>query len=336
MTVRDDADAMSKALAGFRARSKSRVSWWTEFAYHYTDVRNAANIISERCLYCRETALTKGLMINDNANQEVISQSESAHRWVRLYFRPRTPTQYRNEGIRPRAFRGSGHCPVPVFFFFDLDCILRAEGSQFTPGGMNKKYEMPAIYSRPDELDSNLMPAREIYHYGAYNPEREGHIKDRRHAEILLPEPVDLDECLKWIVCRSPAEREALLCLIGSKNRKRYERLIRVGKGDLFERRWPYVESVDVSHTKSKDGTDVTRIAFHFFPESQQRSIFDYTARIKDLETGKNYSLTEKYDHGGNRPLLLYVRDVIKEIRVELLLEGDLAFAGERILKLVF
>lgn len=35
-----------------------------------------------------------------------------------LYFRPRTPTQFHNEGIRPPLQRGQSgaHCPVPIFF----------------------------------------------------------------------------------------------------------------------------------------------------------------------------------------------------------------------------
>ena len=29
------------------------VSWWPQFAYHYTDVTNAASILDKGCLYSR-------------------------------------------------------------------------------------------------------------------------------------------------------------------------------------------------------------------------------------------------------------------------------------------
>lgn len=72
-----------------------------QFAYHYTDIHNAINILKEGKLYSRNLAIEKGLMVNDNASEEVISNTRSSvFDCVRLYFRPKTPTQYYNEGYK--------------------------------------------------------------------------------------------------------------------------------------------------------------------------------------------------------------------------------------------
>ncbi len=101
-------------------------TWWPRFVYHFTDVRNAAAILQNDCLYSRAEASRLGLMQVDNASAEIIGQTRPEHlEFVRLYFRPRTPTQYRNEGIRPGGRRElSAHCPVPVYFCFDALGVL--------------------------------------------------------------------------------------------------------------------------------------------------------------------------------------------------------------------
>ena len=109
--------SVPEILERFHARASPASDWWLKFAFHYTDVRNAANIIETGHLYSRNKALEDDSMTNDNANPDVIAQSSDSHDWVRLYFRPKTPTQYRNEDIKPASTQGDGHCPVPVFFF---------------------------------------------------------------------------------------------------------------------------------------------------------------------------------------------------------------------------
>lgn len=110
--------------------------WWPRFLFHFTDVQNAANILQDGCLLSRSTAVSLGHMVTDNASPDIIGQTDPAWAgYVRLYFRPRTPTQYRNEGFRPEGQRELGaHCPVPVFFLFDAESVLCRADSLFTPG----------------------------------------------------------------------------------------------------------------------------------------------------------------------------------------------------------
>ncbi len=71
------------------------LNWWPKYVYHFTDVNNAVRIIRSGSLYSRSECLRLNLMAVDNANVEVIQQTQREHLdFVRLYFRPRTPTQF--------------------------------------------------------------------------------------------------------------------------------------------------------------------------------------------------------------------------------------------------
>ena len=114
------------------------LEWWPRYVYHFTDVHNAASIIQSGCLYSREEAVRRGLMRVDNASLEIIKQTRPEHlKYARLYFRPRTPTQYRNEGIRPISQRELGaHCPIPIYFCFDALTVLAQNDTEFSDGNM--------------------------------------------------------------------------------------------------------------------------------------------------------------------------------------------------------
>ncbi|SDB66277.1 hypothetical protein [Butyrivibrio sp. INlla16] len=44
------------------------IKWWPKYAYHFTDIRNAVNILSLGRLYSRFNAEHYDMMKNDNAN----------------------------------------------------------------------------------------------------------------------------------------------------------------------------------------------------------------------------------------------------------------------------
>lgn len=107
---------MAKSLVGLN-RDKKKV--WTSFCFHFTNLNNAVSILQNGMLVSRKKALESGIMENENASIDVINQTdEEWNKYVRLYFRPRTPTQYNNEGFRSKSNLGSlqAHCPFPVFF----------------------------------------------------------------------------------------------------------------------------------------------------------------------------------------------------------------------------
>ncbi|MEY8737062.1 DarT ssDNA thymidine ADP-ribosyltransferase family protein [Lactobacillus sp. AN1001] len=115
--------------------------------WHFTDINNVVNILSSLKVMSKNQAVNEKKMLNDNAS-EVVNNTYT-HAWVhdyaRFYLRPKTPTQYRNEGIYPlsainhqekfwRLFGKDNqlwtespvaHLPIPVFIGFELKTALQ-------------------------------------------------------------------------------------------------------------------------------------------------------------------------------------------------------------------
>ncbi len=78
--------------------------FWSRWLFRSDHVENAARILNSGRLLSRAAAERGGLITVDSGSPQYVGQLPSRHRnLVRLYFRPRTPTQYVNEGIRPRG-----------------------------------------------------------------------------------------------------------------------------------------------------------------------------------------------------------------------------------------
>ena len=77
-------------------------AWWPNCLFHCTDIRNVVRILNSGELLSRVQAKASNTLEIDIASSDVIART--ALEWqdyVRLYFRPKTPTQYNNEGFRP-------------------------------------------------------------------------------------------------------------------------------------------------------------------------------------------------------------------------------------------
>ena len=103
---------------------------------------------------------------------------------VRLYFRPRTPTQYQVEGFRPQGQLGSlqAHMPVPVFFLFEAKDILTRAGTRFSAGNLaaSRVVGEDAVYFES-------IPFQKVYHDSWMAEGEKGNIKFHRHAEVIVP-----------------------------------------------------------------------------------------------------------------------------------------------------
>lgn len=218
-------------------------SWWPRYVYHYTDVHNAASIIQHTAIFSRNLAQSKQLLSVDIASPSVIQNTASSYKdYVRLYFRPKTPTQYSNEGIRPLAQRKYGsHCPIPVFFMFDAFEILVMDETHFSSGNMAKASTL--CDNTRDFFRS--IPFDKVFHDGWYPQGDPDNIKYHRNAEVLVPNQLDLSH-LKVIVCRSVAERETFLSLLTWEEAQIWKGKVRLKEQALFERKWTYVENVTV------------------------------------------------------------------------------------------
>ena len=209
--------------------------------FHCTELHNAVNILTDGSLLSRTRTQATNRLVIDIASPEIIARTSS--RWrdcVRLYFRPRTPTQFRNEGIRPAAKQLYGaHCALPVYFLFDALSILSKPSILFTDGNVASN---PTPYSHIEEFES--MPFHLIYHSSSILTTDPPSITYHRNAEVLVPMRLPLDS-LKWIACRSEAEYETLLHLLPDPVRDYWTPRIGVWPSyQLFHNRWTFVESV--------------------------------------------------------------------------------------------
>ena len=202
-----------------RNRFLCTINWWPIYAYHMTDVNNAVNILTTGKLFSRIRANEKGLMKNDNASRQVINMTHAETlSYVRFYFRPLTPTQYYNEGFKHPLLRydndSNANIPVPVFFFMDLDTLLKDPKTRFSETAQSGYGS--ALLNTPEQFEK--MNFGKIY--GSYWPQADD--KKYRHAEILFPGVYEIDKSLRGIVCRNEVEKNTLLNCLYDKDRKKY------------------------------------------------------------------------------------------------------------------
>jgi hypothetical protein len=220
--------------------------WWPKYFFHFTDLRNLINILDSGYLFSRASLEEINLSFVNGANSEIIKHTLDDYKhYARLYFRPRTPTLYRNEGIRPSSTRGNAHCPIPVYLFFDSVGILSRQDVKFSNGNLSRTYEVE-IFDSFD--DFRKLPFEDIYHHGVIKPqERINEVIFRRHAEIIVKEKLDLQD-LTYIVCRSSAELELLRNSLSPEIVRKYgNRIHNDVKADIFNREWVYVNKVFLS-----------------------------------------------------------------------------------------
>lgn len=223
---------------------ESPVKWWPRFAYHYTDISNAARILLSNKLYSRIKAEDNYIMSNDNASLQVINMTQSAAKsFVRFYFRPLTPTQYYNEGYKHMAIRYAGdqnaNVPVPVFFLFDLAQFMSDPNvgfSEFSQAGRGSE-----ILKGIDAFSQ--LAFDKIYSKGA----AEKNVLNYRHAELLYPNSYSINKSLSRILCRNEVEKETLLNMLSRKNKSiynRYKNIISVCRQDMFEENGLFIREI--------------------------------------------------------------------------------------------
>lgn len=115
--------------------------------WHFTDINNMANILSYMKIASKNYTEKNKLVKNNNASTKVNDEltKKWVHDYARFYFRPETPTQYRNEGIfgketerakpNKRLLKDGelwtakpAHLPVPIFISFSFKEFLKRGG----------------------------------------------------------------------------------------------------------------------------------------------------------------------------------------------------------------
>jgi hypothetical protein len=216
-------------------------TWWPDFLFRFDHITAAASILNDGKLLSRSASEGAGKIIFDSASPGIIKHTTP---WckdhVRLYFRPRTPTQYSIEGIRlEEEYRHGGRCPIPVVMLFSAREILTLRDTVFSDGNL--------AASRSDcGSDAGFLrriPFRHVYH-----DESEGINVFHRNAEVIYPKELDLFALLR-ICSRSSAERDTLISLLTPEAAARWASRISVGsKLNLHLRRWTFLEEVELDH----------------------------------------------------------------------------------------
>ncbi len=316
--LKHDAEKIREVLRSLSKQDwikRSERRWWPQFVFHYTDITNAVKVLSAGCLYSRKHLEDRGELVVSSGSARVLAGTDATIKdCVRLFFRPKTPTQYYAEGIYSKSALArsrfpDAHCPVPIFFLFDAVEILSRIDCYFSDQGLGAYHYQ--ILSSAEEL-ANL-PWKEIYQPGWQNPKR-------ANAEIIVPRELDLD-ALKYIYCRSGAERETLLYLLPSHLRQKYQnRIVSTTRSVLFYRRQTFVENARLKPNN---------VTLQFSPDTM--SVGPFMLRV-ELTSGErqrfleaeNFSLSGgNYKHSINLPASTY------EICVRL--DDHLAYANKHV-----
>jgi hypothetical protein len=179
---------------------------WPAHLFHATDLENAVAILINRRLICRQDL--DGNIPCDVANQGALWNNPQAHRYVRLYFRPRTNFHLSTEGIKCLGdrYRRDPHMSIPVMFAFDALSLLTLEGVRFSRGKLSRR--LPT--GEDDEFFQSI-DFDSVYHDGPIPREADHDIQDKRMAEVIVPGDLPLQPYLRKLICRTPLERRTLL-----------------------------------------------------------------------------------------------------------------------------
>lgn len=268
-----------------------------KYLYHFSDIENIIGILESGYLYSRNYAIEKELMKNDNANQNVIKITDDQHKnYVRLYFRPRTPTQYHNEGIKSeyRDYEVEGHSPIPIFLLFSSKKMLSREDTKFVGKNLALK---PVIKNTIDDLLK--FDFEKIFHNGPIGGDRD--IIEKRHAEVLINEKCDLAN-LELIVVRSSAEKETLINLLIDKNINLDLdiKILTDGRNIVYNKSRAYIDYVELNENYFKIGfTNFSTLTENDIIKLQLRDKENIVSKkVKAIEciSGKKFKLENERD----------------------------------------
>jgi len=320
MSIKKDSQAIQEFLRSLAEEDwvkRTERSWWPLFLYHYTDILNAVQVLNDGVLYSRLQAETMGKMAVSSGSPRVLAGTNSIIKdFVRLYFRPKTPTQYHAEGVHSaKSLQESNfpeaHCPVPLFFIFDSAKIL--ERSDRGLGAQNYKTGFSAE-------DLRELPWKEIYHNSWVDwnyPENARQIIARRNAEVIIPKELDLS-ALRYIYCRSEAEKDTFSHLLSPSLRSQYQsKIVASVRSSFFFRKRTFLENVILTSQQIK---------FRFSPDTESPGPFHLQVEIKTdktlLRENRNFILENPYDY------VITLTEPTNNYQIQVKLDNPLIYAN--------
>ena len=321
MIEKTDSELFRRRLAVLRRARLGARRWWPHYLFHFADLSNAVSILTSGELLSRGAVLAENPDFSDSASPDVIDQTDQ--RWkdyVRFYFRPKTPTLYRNEGFRPVGRRplGGAHCPSPVYLLFDIDSVICQADSLFSFGSLARAGV--EVYSSAPHFEQ--LPFDLVYHDARFAREERDDIIFHRHAEVIVPDRISLDS-LRWILCRSTAEFETLRDLLPTDVWTRWQTQIGVRTDyNLFNREWVYVDRVALMPNQATFYLNIPRSPMDAGP-------FDLRLEVQDLSSNRRLMLEQKDAELRSRlDVDLTELGQPDAYRLELFLDNHIAYTG--------
>ncbi len=224
--------------SGFRTYRKH----WPAHLFHHAPLETALKIIEDGFLRARDDPQRAN--IRDVSAGGVIDNRQEAHGRVRLYFRPRNPTQFHIEGIRKDVdcqYGPSAHAPVLVMFVLDARKVLTRPDTVFSDQNMQKH----SAQTGSDEAFFNNIPFSSVYHEGGIAGDYS--IIDSRCAEVLPKSPLPLADVLSGIWFRSEPERDTFLHHLGTASSQWHQFCSVSEELKVFDKRFSFVADIDLS-----------------------------------------------------------------------------------------
>ncbi|UBK87382.1 DarT ssDNA thymidine ADP-ribosyltransferase family protein [Clostridium perfringens] len=176
--------------------------------FHFTDFSNLKSIFNLKKLSSRSYCENNKIKFTDGAEHSVLDRaSDYVHNCVRFYYRPKTPTLYKNEGIKLKEYCDKVHIPIPVYLIFD-EKLIYLDSTEFSNGNAtNSEIGKTAKFFK--NMDWNY-----IFHSTWFEMEDRDYIINKRQAELLSTEDVPLSY-LKEIVFRCNTDMKRAINIFG-------------------------------------------------------------------------------------------------------------------------
>ncbi len=291
---------------------------WPRRLFHHAPLENAIQILGEGCLRSRNDPANR--RVKDVASREVVAARDHAHDFVRLYFRPKTPTQWHTEGIRKLdecLYGENTHIPVFIMFALDAESLLTTEGVQFCDRNMQLGSAVPGS----SEEYFSAIPFHKVYSEGSTGGDRS--ITDARSAEVLVDSPLSLRNCLREIYFRSEAERDTLLYLLGDSATNWRDYCVVSDSLRLFNKNYSFVTYVYLSFKG---------LTFQFNPRNDYAHI-SVRISVSAADSGRSYIkyANETLRHKPEKANYWHIERELPSgsYLVEIDIEGHTAFKSE-------
>jgi hypothetical protein len=127
-------------------------------------------------------------------------------------------------------------------FLFDAKELLIQQNCWFSDGNLGSA----KVQKLSSAAELAALPWQKIYHTGGFDPQREN-IAFYRNAEVVVPGSLDL-AALRYIVCRSEAEKETLLHLLTPQLKQKYQnQIVATGRINLFFKSHTFLQTTRMS-----------------------------------------------------------------------------------------